>query len=205
VRVDRHQNGTRTVHKASRHLRSNAVAYLALFVALSGSSYAALKLPKNSVGPKQIKANAVNSSKVRNASLLARDFKAGQLPAGLPGVKGAPGATGPSDGYFSKDLSSTTHVAVGPGTYLVWAQCFKPGAAGTANLSCSYTVSQGSGSAATNTLGGDSYAPPGNDATALGMGTTTITDANGGTITATGTGSTTTAVMAVKVGSLHGP
>jgi hypothetical protein len=197
------------MHKASRHMRRNAVAYLALFVALGGSSYAALKLPKNSVGSKQIKANAINSSKVRNASLLARDFKAGQLHAGLPGPKGAPGApgaAGPSDGYFNKDLSSTAHVAVGPGNYLVWAQCFKSGASGTTNLSCSYTATQGTGSAATNSLGGDSYAPPGpgNDATALGIGTATITDANGGTITATGSGSSTTAVMAVKVGSLHG-
>ena len=64
------------------------VALVALFVAMGGVGYAALKLPKNSVGRKQIKANAVNSSKVANNSLLAGDFKAGQLPAGPRGPKG---------------------------------------------------------------------------------------------------------------------
>jgi hypothetical protein len=70
------------------------VAYLALFVALGGGAYAALKLPKNSVGSKQIKANAVRSSKVKDGSLLAGDFKAGQLPAGPAGLQGLPGARG---------------------------------------------------------------------------------------------------------------
>src|SRR3954471_4455337 len=64
------------------------VALVALFVAMGGTSYAAFKLPKNSVGSKQIKANAVNSGKVANGSLLKRDFKAGQLPAGRRGPKG---------------------------------------------------------------------------------------------------------------------
>lgn len=38
----------------TRHLRRHAVAYLALFVALGGTSYAASKLPRNSVGSAQI-------------------------------------------------------------------------------------------------------------------------------------------------------
>lgn len=71
---------------------------LALGLALTGTAYAAT-LPKNSVGAKQlkngavsakkIKKNAVNSSKVKNRSLLAKDFKAGQLPAGPKGEAGA--------------------------------------------------------------------------------------------------------------------
>lgn len=85
-------------------LRHNFIALLALCVALGGVSYAAVKLPKNSVGTKQIKKravtakkikkNAVNSSKVKNRSLLKKDFKAGQLPKGAPGVTGPAGATG---------------------------------------------------------------------------------------------------------------
>ncbi|WP_205470981.1 hypothetical protein [Nocardioides sp. SYSU D00038] len=73
-----------------RHLRRNAVAYLALFVALGGTSYAAVNLPKNSVGTKQIKKNAVtsaklkknavNSTKVKDGTLLASDLRADQLP-----------------------------------------------------------------------------------------------------------------------------
>ncbi len=35
------------------HLKSNAVAYLALFVALSGTSYAASRLPAGSVGTRR--------------------------------------------------------------------------------------------------------------------------------------------------------
>jgi hypothetical protein len=81
-----------------------AVALCALFVALGGSSYAALSLPKNSVkarqiasnavGAAEIKSGAVRSAEVRNGSLLAKDFKAGQLPAGAKGDKGDPGAKG---------------------------------------------------------------------------------------------------------------
>ena len=55
---------------------------MALFVALGGASYAAIKIPKNSVGAAQIKKNAVTSAKVKDRSLLAKDFKAGQIPAG---------------------------------------------------------------------------------------------------------------------------
>ena len=87
------------------------MSVIAVFIALGGASYAAVNLPRNSVGTKQLqgrsvgakqlKGNAVNSSKVRNFSLRANDFKKGQLPSGptgpmgLPGADGQPGATGP--------------------------------------------------------------------------------------------------------------
>jgi hypothetical protein len=54
------------------------VALLALVVALGGTAYAAVQLPKNSVGSAQIKKDAVRSSDVKNRSLKAKDFK-GQL------------------------------------------------------------------------------------------------------------------------------
>ena len=70
------------------HLRRHLVAYLALFVALSSTGYAASEklLPKNSVG----------SAQVIDRSLSKRDFKAGQLPRGQRGLRGLPGATGPA-------------------------------------------------------------------------------------------------------------
>jgi hypothetical protein len=81
------------------------VALLALIIAMGGTGYAAIKLPANSVGTKQLKkksvtkskvaANAVTSAKVKDRSLLAKDFTAGQLPAGPQGPKGEAGAQGP--------------------------------------------------------------------------------------------------------------
>ena len=53
-------------------------------------------LPRNSVGPLQLKANAVTSVKVKNGSLLRADFRAGQIPAGPAGPAGAQGAPGTS-------------------------------------------------------------------------------------------------------------
>lgn len=79
----------------ARHLRGNTVAYLALFVALGGSSYAAIRLPASSVGTKQLKNGAVNSAKVHDGSLLSTDFKAGQFPAGAQGPQGLQGPVGP--------------------------------------------------------------------------------------------------------------
>jgi len=71
------------------------VALLALLVALGGTSYAAFKLPKNSVGGKQLKKNSVTSAKVKNHSLKGTDFANGSLPAGPKGATGATGPQGP--------------------------------------------------------------------------------------------------------------
>jgi hypothetical protein len=65
------------------------ISLIALFVALGGTGYAALSLPKNSVGTKQlkknavtgskIKKNAVTSSKVKDHSLTGADINLGAL------------------------------------------------------------------------------------------------------------------------------
>jgi hypothetical protein len=78
----------------SRLTYANLIATLALFLALGGGAYAAVKLPKNSVGGKQIKANAVSSGKVKDGSLKQADFGAGELPAGPAGANGTPGRDG---------------------------------------------------------------------------------------------------------------
>jgi hypothetical protein len=93
------------------------IALLALFVALGGSSYAALQLPRGSVGTKQLKNGAVTSKKVRNNSLLVRDFRASQRarlrgprgPQGARGEQGLPGAQGPP-GPFPGSLPSRSTV-----------------------------------------------------------------------------------------------
>jgi hypothetical protein len=84
------------------------VACLALAVALSGGAYAvSTALPRNSVGPAQLKANAVNSAKVKNRSLRAVDFAAGQIPAGPAGPAGAAGPQGPAGVSGVQQISST--------------------------------------------------------------------------------------------------
>jgi hypothetical protein len=65
---------------------ANVTATLALVVALGGTSYAAIKLPRNSV----------TSLQVKDRSLLKKDFRTGQLPAGKKGATGAQGPQGPA-------------------------------------------------------------------------------------------------------------
>jgi hypothetical protein len=48
---------------------ANVMATIAVFLALGGASYAALKLPKNSVGTKQIKKNAVTTAKIKDGAV----------------------------------------------------------------------------------------------------------------------------------------
>jgi hypothetical protein len=54
-----------------RFLRRNTIALLALFVALSGTAFAAatVVLPANSVGAKQLKKNAVTPAKIRKSAV----------------------------------------------------------------------------------------------------------------------------------------
>jgi hypothetical protein len=75
---------------------ANLMATIAVFIALGGSAYAAIHLPKGSVGRRQLQKNAVDSAKVENHSLRAVDFEADQLPAGPVGPKGDPGPQGVS-------------------------------------------------------------------------------------------------------------
>lgn len=71
----------------SRFTSAHAMAGVALFISLGGTSYAVAKLPKNSVGSPQVK----------DGSLTQKDLKAGVLtsgPAGAPGTRGPRGEAG---------------------------------------------------------------------------------------------------------------
>jgi hypothetical protein len=98
---------------------STVAAYLALFIALGGTSYAAAKLPKNSVGASQIKTSGVGSSEVKNGSLRKADFKAADLPVGPAGAQGAKGDRGLQgerglDGAVGNVGPATAHFAQHP-------------------------------------------------------------------------------------------
>src|SRR4051794_21757471 len=85
---------------------ANVMATSAVFIALGGSSYAAIKVTgknvkdssltgrdirNNSVSGRDVK--SIKSGDVSDRSLLAKDFKPGQLPQGDRGPAGQPGPT----------------------------------------------------------------------------------------------------------------
>lgn len=121
---------------------ANVVASLALFLVVSGgAAYAAFQLPKNSVGNRQLRRNAITGVKVKNGSLLGADFGAGQLPAGPRGEQGPKGDSGPQgppglSGYiqengfsaFNSNSPKSVLVACPPGTKVVGGGAFIFGA-----------------------------------------------------------------------------
>ena len=107
------------------HLRrkltyANVVATLALFVALGGSSYAALiitgaSVKNGSLTGKDLKDNSVTSADVRNGSLLKglQGWTAASRPSGAEGPsrpsrrRGRKGGPGPSTGPAGGALAGT--------------------------------------------------------------------------------------------------
>jgi hypothetical protein len=131
--------------RIARHLGHNVVAYAALAVALGGTSYAAVSLPRNSVGTPQLKANAVVSSKVKNGSLLRADFKAGQIPAGATGPAGPTGPAGAAGPAGSAGATGATG-ATGPAGTPLWAVIGSDG-----------SLARGQGVTSTSHVGAGSY------------------------------------------------
>jgi len=82
-----------------RFLRRNTIALLALFIALSGTTYAASTLlPRNSVGTAQLKNGAVMKKKINKKTITAlkgnRGLRGLAGPQGAQGPKGVTGAQG---------------------------------------------------------------------------------------------------------------
>ena len=97
---------------------ATVIATIALIVALGGTGYAATVLPANSVGTAQVIDN----------SLLQKDFKAGQIPAGKPGPAGPSNAFAQFvDGPVTLPTASTTVATLQlpkPGNYVIWAKAY---------------------------------------------------------------------------------
>lgn len=128
-------------HTIRRPSPALVVACIALLVALSGTSVAAIsQLPRGSVGTKELKRNAVTAAKINpnavrtghvlNGSLLSEDFKAGQIPAGPQGPQGQAGPAGPPgpqgrwahvslSGAILAQSGGVTVTRSGAGTYFV--------------------------------------------------------------------------------------
>jgi hypothetical protein len=83
---------------------ANVVATVAVFIALGGTSYAVVSLPRNSVGQRQLKSSSVGSAELRagairsknihNGSVATRDLSKG-AKRDLRGQQGPPGSQGP--------------------------------------------------------------------------------------------------------------
>ena len=73
---------------------ANVMSTIGVFIALGGSSYAVTQLPRNSVGERQLKPNAVSGAKVRDASIGRADLAGDAVVAGPRGPRGAAGETG---------------------------------------------------------------------------------------------------------------
>jgi hypothetical protein len=75
------------------HLRSQAVAYIALFIALGGTGYAAIRLPAGSVGTRALANHSITPIKFGRSSIAGyiRDYVQingqGQITASRPGAK----------------------------------------------------------------------------------------------------------------------
>jgi hypothetical protein len=95
-----------------RHLTyANVMATIGVFLALGGASYAAIKLPANSVGSRQIKDGAVASADIKNHSIKAGDFKGG-LPSGPRGARGPKGDAGAAAAKYWARIGGGTTPAV---------------------------------------------------------------------------------------------
>jgi hypothetical protein len=58
---------------------ANVVSTLCLFLLLGGGAYAAIKLPRNSVGTRQLKKNAVSAPKLRRNAVTTAKVKNGAI------------------------------------------------------------------------------------------------------------------------------
>jgi hypothetical protein len=94
------------------HVRHNVIAYLALFVALGGTSYAAISLPRNSVGTPQLRNGAITPAKINGREIGGTVRAWAIVGAGAKLIAGNP-------------RPSVGNSGLGPGSYsVVWPSRF---------------------------------------------------------------------------------
>jgi hypothetical protein len=143
---------------------ANVAATLALLLAVGGTSYAALSLPRDSVGPAQIRRGAVGTHELRNHGVHVVDIapstrRSLKGRAGPPGPAGMPAAkffavVAPNGDFLRGNATSGGHTVQSSGIYTVgFAQSVS---------ACAYTVTLGSA-----------------DGSAVVPGRVTVTDVDG--------------------------
>jgi hypothetical protein len=133
---------------------ANVMATLAVFVALGGTSYAALKLPRNSVAAEQIRTGAVRSAEIKDRSIRTADLAPSsrsalrgqtgpQGPAGPAGALGPQGPAGPtywaaidSGGGRDRGNAVTSNHNAGTGVYRLTFAVNVGGCGASATLAC---------------------------------------------------------------------
>jgi hypothetical protein len=94
---------------------ANVTATLAVFLSLGGVSYAAVEIPRNSVGTPQLRDGAVDSAKIKDGALQYEDFGFGETPAGLEGPRGPKGVRGARGPKGAKGATGAAGAAGAPG------------------------------------------------------------------------------------------
>ncbi len=105
------------------------VSIIALVVALGGTSYAAFTLPRNSVGPRQLKKDAVTTSAIRNGAvtgskIASNAITAKQLNLGALGT--VPSANSANTANSASHASDADNLAGSPASAyqqkILWAR-----------------------------------------------------------------------------------
>ncbi len=89
-----------------RFTYANVMSTIAVFIALGGTSFAAVKLSKGSVGERELKTGAVTSAKLKDGTITPADLAAGTAlsgPRGPRGAEGPQGERGPSDTLVNRN------------------------------------------------------------------------------------------------------
>jgi hypothetical protein len=154
---------------------ANVAATIALVLALGGTSYAALSLPRNSVGSEQVRSRAIKSRHVDNGALRLADLGSGARRA-LRGQEGPPGppaakffaVVGAGGSFVRGNATHGGHTVGGSGAYTVGFAESVSGCAYSATLGTSDGSSTPPGRITVSDLSGivgvQTYAPDGNPA-----------------------------------------
>jgi len=151
------------VHRLIAHFRSNLVGWIALFVALGGTGYAAVAIPRNSVGAAQIRNHSIAPVKL-NPKFIGGSVRAwavvtsaGKVTAGSgrPKVSLLPNVPAEYDIQWSVRFPGRCATVANidgdsPPTETISVPNASGGSPGTETLAAGYVSSVGSGTARTS-------------------------------------------------------